>query len=150
METWQEVLRKNSIASLERCASQFGPEHFPELDRLRHRGRQLRVPDLAGDGGLDQVARRPDLAAVRAHRSRSSRCVDGIVDSLNEDEDSPVPNITHRYPDRVLFPGLPGSAPMYCRFCTRKRKVGDPEKSHRKSQFEAASTTSRSTPRSAT
>ena len=53
--------------------------------------------------------------------------VDGVVDSLDEDGDSPVPNITHRYPDRVLFLMSPVCA-SYCRFCTRRRKVGDPEK----------------------
>ena len=53
--------------------------------------------------------------------------MDGIVDSLGEDADSPVPNITHRYPDRVLFLVSPVCA-AYCRFCTRRRKVGDPEK----------------------
>src|SRR2546421_8297327 len=52
---------------------------------------------------------------------------DVLVDSLNEDADSPVPNITHRYPDRVLFLVSPVCA-SYCRFCTRRRKVGDPEK----------------------
>jgi lysine 2,3-aminomutase len=52
---------------------------------------------------------------------------DGIVDSLGEDADSPVLNITHRYPDRVLFLVSPVCA-SYCRFCTRRRKVGDPEK----------------------
>jgi lysine 2,3-aminomutase len=46
---------------------------------------------------------------------------------LSEDADSPVPNITHRYPDRVLFLVSPVCA-AYCRFCTRRRKVGDPEK----------------------
>ena len=35
--------------------------------------------------------------------------------------------ITHRYPDRVLF-RISNSCAMYCRFCTRKRKVGDPSK----------------------
>ncbi len=53
--------------------------------------------------------------------------LDGMVDSLGEDDDSPVPNITHRYPDRVLFLVSPVCA-TYCRFCTRRRKVGDPEK----------------------
>ena len=62
--------------------------------------------------------------------------VDGIVDSLNEDADSPVPNITHRYPDRALFLVSPVCA-TYCRFCTRRRKVGDPEKIPM-SQFESA------------
>jgi lysine 2,3-aminomutase len=45
-------------------------------------------------------------------------------DSLSEDEDSPVPGITHRYPDRILF-HISNICSMYCRHCTRKRKVGD-------------------------
>src|SRR5215211_7780432 len=93
-ETWQEVLKKNSIASLEALAQKFGPS-VEELD-----------------------------------------VVDGMVDSLNEDADSPVPNITHRYPDRALFLVSPVCA-TYCRFCTRRRKVGDPEKIPM-SQFESA------------
>ena len=47
-----------------------------------------------------------------------------MVDPLAEDRDSPVPGITHRYPDRVLF-YVSGVCAMYCRHCTRKRKVGD-------------------------
>ncbi|MCF8142962.1 MAG: KamA family radical SAM protein [Deltaproteobacteria bacterium] len=47
----------------------------------------------------------------------------GVEDPLNEEEDSPVPGLTHRYPDRVLFLVSSGCA-MYCRFCNRKRKVG--------------------------
>ncbi|MDD2381476.1 MAG: lysine 2,3-aminomutase [Mariniphaga sp.] len=47
-----------------------------------------------------------------------------MVDPLSEDTDSPVPGITHRYPDRVLF-HVSNVCSMYCRHCTRKRKVGD-------------------------
>ncbi len=47
-----------------------------------------------------------------------------MSDPLHEDEDSPVPGITHRYPDRVLFL-VSNKCAMYCRHCTRKRKVGD-------------------------
>jgi len=47
-----------------------------------------------------------------------------IKDSLAEDKDSPVPGITHRYPDRVLFL-ISNICSMYCRHCTRKRRVGD-------------------------
>jgi lysine 2,3-aminomutase len=47
-----------------------------------------------------------------------------LSDPLHEDEDSPVPLITHRYPDRVLFL-VSNTCAMYCRHCTRKRKVGD-------------------------
>ena len=47
-----------------------------------------------------------------------------MIDPLSEDKDSPVPGITHRYPDRVLF-HVSNVCAMYCRHCTRKRKVGD-------------------------
>jgi lysine 2,3-aminomutase len=47
-----------------------------------------------------------------------------LADPLSEDKDSPVPGITHRYPDRVLL-HISNVCAMYCRHCTRKRKVGD-------------------------
>jgi len=47
-----------------------------------------------------------------------------MADPLAEDADSPAPHITHRYPDRVLF-HISNICSMYCRHCTRKRKVGD-------------------------
>ena len=44
-------------------------------------------------------------------------------DSLNEQADSPVAGLTHRYADKALF--LPqDSCPVYCRFCTRSYAVG--------------------------
>ncbi len=51
-------------------------------------------------------------------------CPSDMSDPLHEDEDSPVPGITHRYPDRVLFL-VSNTCSMYCRHCTRKRQVGD-------------------------
>ena len=126
METWQEVLRKNSIASLDTLASRFGAENFPELDRLRLAAEnfEFRISPAMVDliqSPDDPIWRQyvPTVQELEVH--------DGIVDSLNEDEDSPVPNITHRYPDRALFLVSPVCA-SYCRFCTRRRKVGDPEK----------------------
>lgn len=47
-----------------------------------------------------------------------------MTDPLQEDKDSPAPCVTHRYPDRVLFL-VSGVCSMYCRHCTRKRRVGD-------------------------
>lgn len=45
-------------------------------------------------------------------------------DPLHEDEDSPTPGLTHRYPDRVLLL-LTDQCSMYCRHCTRRRKAGE-------------------------
>lgn len=46
-----------------------------------------------------------------------------MTDPLSEDRDSPVRGVVHRYPDRVLF-CVSNTCAMYCRHCTRKRKVG--------------------------
>ncbi|WP_446011671.1 KamA family radical SAM protein [Candidatus Electrothrix sp.] len=47
----------------------------------------------------------------------------GMLDPLAEESLSPVPHLVHRYPDRALFL-VSSQCAMYCRFCTRKRKVG--------------------------
>ncbi|MBN2422838.1 KamA family radical SAM protein [Candidatus Woesearchaeota archaeon] len=44
-------------------------------------------------------------------------------DPLHEEKYSPVSYLVHRYPDRVLLL-VSNRCAMYCRFCTRKRKVG--------------------------
>lgn len=44
-------------------------------------------------------------------------------DPLHEDADAPVPGLTHRYPDRVLFL-ITDQCSMYCRHCTRRRVAG--------------------------
>ncbi len=49
-----------------------------------------------------------------------------MEDPLHEDMDSPAPGITHRYPDRILFV-ISNTCAMYCRHCTRKRRVGNVE-----------------------
>jgi len=49
-----------------------------------------------------------------------------LDDPLEEDQDSPVPGLTHRYPDRALLITTPVCS-MYCRFCTRKRVTMDRE-----------------------
>jgi len=46
-----------------------------------------------------------------------------MLDPLDEDVDSPVPGLTHRYPDRVLFL-ITDMCSMYCRHCTRRRFAG--------------------------
>ena len=58
------------------------------------------------------------------HPSELEICRCDCADPLSEEKDSPVAGITHRYPDRVLF-HVSNLCSMYCRHCTRKRKVGD-------------------------
>jgi lysine 2,3-aminomutase len=46
------------------------------------------------------------------------------ADPLDEQADAPVPLITHRYPDRVLFL-ITDMCSMYCRHCTRRHFTGE-------------------------
>ncbi|MEA1973400.1 MAG: KamA family radical SAM protein, partial [Candidatus Cloacimonadota bacterium] len=46
---------------------------------------------------------------------------------LHEDVDSPVPGLTHRYPDRVLML-ITDQCTMYCRHCTRRRMAGETDR----------------------
>ncbi len=58
-----------------------------------------------------------------------------LEDPLAEERDMPVPGLTHRYPDRVLF-YTTHNCPVYCRHCTRKRKVADPSSAAARKQIE--------------
>ena len=54
-----------------------------------------------------------------------------MLDPLHEDEDSPAPGLTHRYPDRVLFL-VTDQCSMYCRHCTRRRLAGETDSARSK------------------
>jgi lysine 2,3-aminomutase len=123
MDDWQRILRE-SLRTPEEIAERFGLD----LEEVRKIGRAFKIqitPYYASlikkKGGplYKQVV--PDLAELAANS--------GEDDPLEEDLDSPVPSIVHRYPDRVLFL-VSHSCASYCRFCTRKRKVGDVTKMH--------------------
>ncbi|WP_320017744.1 lysine 2,3-aminomutase [Labilibaculum manganireducens] len=60
-----------------------------------------------------------------------------LLDPLHEDEDSPVPGLTHRYPDRVLFL-ITDMCSMYCRHCTRRRFAGQSDSSTPQDNIERA------------
>src|SRR5260370_30134395 len=60
------------------------------------------------------------LQSVPSHLEAENPSGYELDDPLEEDKDSPVPGITHRYPDRALMVTT-HVCTMYCRFCTRKR-----------------------------
>jgi len=68
-----------------------------------------------------------------------------MEDPLQEDEDSPTPGLTHRYPDRVLFL-VTNQCSMYCRYCTRRRFSGQVGMSVPKKQLDDAIDYIRRTP----
>ena len=68
--------------------------------------------------------------AAETHQSAAD-----LLDPLHEDEDSPVPGLTHRYPDRVLFL-VTDMCAMYCRHCTRRRFAGQTDAASPKDNIE--------------
>ena len=66
----------------------------------------------------DPVRKQAIPTAKELHRAAAD-----LEDPLHEDTDSPVPGLTHRYPDRVLVLTT-DQCSMYCRHCTRRRFAG--------------------------
>ena len=70
------------------------------------------------DDPFDPVRMQAVPTAKELHRADAD-----LLDPLHEDTDSPVPGLTHRYPDRVLML-VTDQCSMYCRHCTRRRFAG--------------------------
>lgn len=116
VEAWQQSL-KESITSPVQLAEHF-PVDVAALEAVAERYPMRITPYYLGliEEVGDPIWRQcvPDLAEFSE---------DGMLDPLGEENLSPVPSVIHRYPDRVVFLAS-GSCASYCRFCTRKRKVG--------------------------
>ena len=117
MEPWQKHLQA-SITSPGKLTRRFGDDPRP-LEEVAARYPMRVTPYYlslikeVGDPIWKQAV--PDVLEIQ-----DEVC---IYDPLEEENQSPVPNLVHRYPDRVLFL-VSSECAMYCRFCTRKRKVG--------------------------
>lgn len=68
-----------------------------------------------------------------------------LRDPLAEERHSPVELISHRYPDRALF-YVSHNCAVYCRHCTRARKVGDVASAPDRAALEEAYAYLRATP----
>ena len=69
----------------------------------------------------------------------------GLADPLDEVAHSPVKNVVRVYPDRIAF-CVNNECALYCRFCLRKRMVGEPEWAMKRRELETALDWIRATP----
>jgi lysine 2,3-aminomutase len=120
MTSWQE-LQKNSITTGEELARQLhcDPDSISPVS--------ARYPLRINPYYLDLI-KKTGLPLYRQAVPDRRELADpvGMADPLAEEELSPVPGLVHKYPDRVLLL-VNHECAMYCRFCTRKRKVGSAE-----------------------
>lgn len=124
LETFEKLLdirldgeqRKQFNSTVNRFPMSITPYYLSLID----------IDDLENDPIFKQSF--PSVLELEVNRHDMS-------DPLYEDKDSPVPGITHRYPDRVLFL-VSNMCAMYCRHCTRKRRVGDKDSIPMRAQIE--------------
>ncbi len=113
IETFEELLgiqfREDIREEIEKTVEKFPLSITPYYLSL------IDTDDIKNDPIFKQAFPSP-------HEMDDHKC--DMSDPLAEDKDSPVEGITHRYPDRVLFL-VSNVCSMYCRHCTRKRRVGD-------------------------
>jgi lysine 2,3-aminomutase len=69
-----------------------------------------------------------------------------MEDPLQEESDSPVKGLTHRYPDRVLLL-ITDQCSMYCRHCTRRRMAGSTDNAMPRKDLQKAFDYIKKTPR---
>jgi lysine 2,3-aminomutase len=69
----------------------------------------------------------------------------GLADPLDEVAHSPVKNVIRVYPDRIAF-CVNNECALYCRYCLRKRMVGEPEWAMKKQELAEAIAWIRETP----
>lgn len=116
-ESWEQILSR-SIRRPDKIPGLSNKENG-NIDRVTRKYPMLINPyyfslmQQSGDPLCKQAV--PDIREINDDK--------GYIDPLFEEELSPVPGLTHKYPDRVLFL-VSSKCAMYCRFCNRKRKVG--------------------------
>ncbi len=120
-EFWEEILEKG-ISSSEQLAKLCKIE----IDRQQIDAVTKKYPMFINPYYISLIRKKGDAIW--------KQCIPNILeieddfgydDPLSEDDKKfcPVNGLTHRYPDRVLLL-VSNRCATYCRFCTRKRKVG--------------------------
>ena len=117
MQSWRNLLKK-SISTVDDLPLALRPDHDlinEVISRYPMRINPYYLGLIREKGGPLWKQAVPDIREIQ-----DQVC---MPDPLGEEDLSPVPNLIHKYPDRVLFL-VTSQCAMYCRFCTRKRKVG--------------------------
>ena len=116
---WQSQNAIRSVRQLRNLLS-FTPEELEAIGALEGHYK-LAIPpyyfSLIDPDDPNDPIRLQSVASPLELRNESGY---ELEDPLEEDQDAPVPGLTHRYPDRVLLVTT-HVCTMYCRFCTRKR-----------------------------
>ena len=140
--TWQD---KNSIIRVEQLEAVVRDVASPTVigeirEGLKKVGMSIRlnpyVMDLIDWRNAETDPIRRQFLPMLSELEPDHPCMS--VDSLEERNTSPAPNLVHRYPDKVLFL-VTSVCPVYCQFCTRSYAVGQDTPSLQKDNVSSAS-----------
>lgn len=124
---WQD---RNSISRMRQLEETLDgivpPDVLQDIaDGLTHVGMSIRLTPYImslidwSHAATDPI--RSQFLPMRSEQEPDHPCL--TVDSLEEQDRSPVPSLVHRYPDKVLFL-VTAVCPVYCQFCTRSYAIG--------------------------
>ena len=140
--TWQMQHRVRSAAELAAFVRPSEDER-QAIDALAERFRFVITPYYASLMDPDDPAcpiRRQVVPRLAELEDRA-----GLADPLDEVAHSPVKNVVRVYPDRIAF-CVNNECALYCRYCLRKRMVGEPEWAMKKGELQVALDWIRATP----
>jgi lysine 2,3-aminomutase len=140
--TWQMRHRIRDVEGLERWVRPTRDERRA-IERLGERFHFVITPYYASLMDPDD----PECPIRRqvVPRLAEDRDAAGLSDPLDEVAHSPVKNVIRVYPDRIAF-CVNNECALYCRFCLRKRMVGEPAWSMRRRELEQGLAWIRATP----
>jgi len=139
---WQMRTRVRDAASLEGFADPVADERRA-IEQLAERFHFVITPYYAALMDPED----PECPIRRQVVPRSAELEDpaGLADPLDEVAHSPVKNVIRVYPDRIAF-CVNNECALYCRFCLRKRMVGEPDWAMKKRELEEGLAWIRRTP----
>ena len=140
--TWQMRHRIRNAEDL-RAYVEPTPEEQQGIERLAERFHFVITPYYAALMDPDDPAC-PIRRQVVPHADELDDAA-GLADPLDEVAHSPVKNLIRVYRDRVAF-CVNNECALYCRFCLRKRMVGEPDAAMRRRELEEAIAWLRRTP----
>lgn len=129
---------KNRLSSVEDVINVFNPSE-ETIEGIRQATQHFRMAVTPYYASLmDMNASYCPIRAQAIPSAEESEFLDSdLADPLEEERDSPVPGLTHRYPDRVLLL-VTDICSMYCRHCTRRRLVGHTDRHLDSERFQGA------------
>lgn len=130
---WQIKNRLKTLEDIKKILPNVNEDVFKKVSQIYHFGTTPYYIFLVDRTNLeDPILKQilPDEKEIDEKYQEGA-----FLDPFLEDEKSPVPGLTHRYPDRVLFRAT-NFCSVYCRHCMRKRMFLEDERARTKQEYD--------------